>query len=143
MQGVVGRGLRLVRQTDQRHPRLIQRFRALAMVARLASANEILPSMASASMSGDYVIDGQILSLDATVLARKLVSHEYLSPAQPNLRSRTFYKVDQANDRWTTEMCRRGAHHSLAVLQDFSLPTVEEDDSPFGIADVKRLIVLV
>ena len=53
----------------QAHARLLGRPAALAVVARLARGDEVLPRVAAAPMARHDVVEGEVVRLAAAVLA--------------------------------------------------------------------------
>ena len=60
---------RLERRAEQPEARLLERLAALAVVARLAGGDEVLPRVAAATMARHDVVERQVVRLAAAVLA--------------------------------------------------------------------------
>ena len=72
----------------QPEARLLERLAALAVVARLAGGDEVLPGVAAAAMARHDVVERQVVGLPAAVLAGVAVAGEDLAPRQLHPRSR-------------------------------------------------------
>src|SRR5262249_49452835 len=82
VQDVVRRDLRLKRRPAEVHPRLLERLSALPVVARAASADQVLPAVLAALVARDDVVERQVASAHSAVLAGVVVSDEHLFAAE-------------------------------------------------------------
>src|SRR5438132_739635 len=93
-------GRRPYRQTQERHACLSQGAAALAVVARLAGGDDVLPNMLTAPMARYHVIEGQVVPTPAAVLAGVIVPDEDFLTRHLDDRTRTLHVVGEADDRW-------------------------------------------
>src|SRR5688500_8181920 len=113
------------------------------MIARAASAHQVVPCVPATAVPRHHVVERQLLGLRAAVLAGVVVAQKDLAPREPDAGARTLHELYQADHRRARDRKRGRADGASTVLQDLSLPTVEEDHGAPGVADVDRLIVLI
>ena len=124
-------------------PRLLERLAALAVVARLARGDEVLPGVAAAAVARDDVVEGQVVGLAAAVLAGVAVAREDLAPGQLDPRPRPPDLVLEPDDGRRAELGPRRPDDLVVVLDHLGLLAEHEPERPRQVPDVQRLVVLV
>lgn len=90
---------RSARNDPQPHAGFLRCSVALLHVALQASCHDVVPCVDTAAGSRDDVIDGQVRSSNAAVLAGVIVSVENIAPGQADLFVWNFDVVPEANYR--------------------------------------------
>jgi len=89
------------------------------------------------------MVNGQIVGMDATVLAGVVIASEDLPPAQFNPWPWPVHYVFQTDDRGAGVRSTRRVDEPPSVLDDLRLAAQDHDESPFHRRDAQRLVVLV
>ena len=134
---------RLERRAEQAQARLVEQLAALAVVARLARRDEVLPGVPAATVAGDDVVEGQVVRLAAAVLAGVPVAGEHLAPRELDPRSRAPDLVLQADDGGRPVFRPRRPDHLVVVFDHFGLFPEHEAEGSRQVTDVQRLVILV
>jgi len=95
MDPVVAADARLVRFTAKHHSCLLGEASALPVVARLAGTDEIFPTVRTAAMPRDDMVNRQLLRLLATVLAGEVVAQKQLSACELGNGLDAAYEVEK------------------------------------------------
>ncbi len=134
---------RFFRRACQFHPGLGYRFAALAVVAALAGAHQVVPGVRPGLAARDYVVEGEVARAYAAILAGIIVADEYLFAAEAGARVRSPDEVLQADDRRAVYL-EGGRPHDLVVkLQHLGLSAQHQNESAPDVAHVERLKILV
>ena len=128
---------------EQAEARLVERLAALAVVARLAGRDEVLPGVAAAAMARHDVVEGQVVRLAAAVLAGVPVAGEDLAAGQLDARPRPADLVLEPDHGRRAVFGPRRPDHLVVVLDHFGLLAEDEAEGPRQVADVERLVILV
>src|SRR6266550_2409794 len=110
---------RLERRTMKSEAHLLEEVAALAMVARLAGRDEVLPGVAAAAMARDDVVEGQVVRLAAAVLAGVPIAGEDLAARQLDARSGPANLVLEPDDRRGAEFRPRRPDRLVIELDHF------------------------
>ncbi len=92
--------------------------------------------MRTSARSGYNVIDREIPTLLATILAGVIVANEDFTAGEFDSRTRSPDEVDKPNDSRRREFSRRRANHRAVNLKNFSFAVDDEDDGTPDVADV-------
>ena len=122
---------------------LLERLAALAVVARLAGGDEVLPGVAAAAVARHDVVEGQVVRLAAAVLAGVPVAREDLAPRQLDARPRPADQVLEADDGGRAVLGPHRPDHLVVVLDHFGLLAEHQAEGARQVTDVERLVVLV
>src|SRR5438105_13051310 len=97
--------------------------------------------MLPAAMTGNDVIERQIVSAPPAVLTGVVVTHEDFLARHLHDRARTLHVVGEPNHgrRWEREALAR--NEVAVLLHDARLLLAEEDHRPAHVAHVERLTV--
>ncbi len=87
------RRLWLDRRSLKSNIRVLRRLTSLPAVARRTGSDDIGPYVRAAEPAGDNVVDGQNMGAIATILARVIISPEYLSLGKAYLKPGTPHHV--------------------------------------------------
>ena len=116
---------------------------ALAVVARLAGGDEVLPRVGAAAVARHHVVEGEVVAGAPAVLARVAVAGEDLATGQLDARPRPADVVLEADHgRGAVDLADR-ADLGVVVLDDLGLRAEQEPERPRDVADVEGLVVLV
>jgi len=74
--------------------RFLGRAARLSVVARFAGRHDVLPIMAAPAMAGQNVVQRQVSSLLAAVLAREAVAEENIAAGKTAVWTRSSDEVD-------------------------------------------------
>src|SRR5205807_340861 len=102
---------------EQLHARLLRRAATLAVVARPARRDEVLPGVLPASMLGDDVVEREVAAAAAAVLAALQVAREDLAAGQSRAWMGTPHEVVEADDGGRDVVVARAGDQLVAVLQ--------------------------
>ena len=122
---------------------LLERLATLAVVARLARGDEVLPGVSATPMARNDVVEGQVVGLAAAVLAGMPVAREDLAAGQLDPRSRAADQVLEADDGGRAVFGPRRPDHLVVVLDHFGLLAEHEAEGARQVTDVERFVVLV
>ena len=100
--------------------------------------------MLSATVARNYMVEGELFSLFAAVLAGKLVPVVNLGAADfsRNMK-RSFDQVRQADDRRNRHVPIGRVNISIAIFQHFRPALVKQRQGTPDMTDVQRFIILV
>src|SRR5215213_5736272 len=143
LDGVVAPSAWLPRLLAQGHPRFGRELTPLAMVARLARGDEIVPGVHSAAGARHDVVDGQVVTLPPTVLAGVAVTDKDLTPRELHARPRPVDQINHADHRRRRKRARGRLHDPAVGLENLRLAIEDEQDRPAHVADVQRFVVLI
>src|SRR5262249_25968969 len=94
---------RLERRPEEPDPGLLGRPPTLAVVARLACGDEVLPRVTAAAMAGQDVVEREVVRLAPAVLAGVPVAAEDLAPRELDPGPRPLDLVLEPDDRGCPE----------------------------------------
>ena len=97
--------------------RLRQRAAALAVVACSAGRNDVVPGVLAAAVSRHDVIQREVVTSLAAVLAGVVVALEDLLARELHDRTRSLDVIDEADDRWRVQV-EALARNDVTVLLD-------------------------
>ena len=92
---------------------------------------------------GATVVEGELTSSLATVLAREAVSVEDGLSGQPSAHHGPLHHVDEADDGRSGKHFRNALDMTAPIHYKLSLATSHQDDGASHVADVERLVILV
>ena len=119
--------MRRGRDLVQFHVRFFRRSARFFTVARGAGANDILPGMLSPAVTRYYMVEGQLFSLFAAILAGELVPVIYFGAADfPGDVEGTFNQIREADNRWNRHFPIGSMNITIAVFQHFSPALVKQ-----------------
>src|SRR4051794_226957 len=101
--------------------RLLERLAALAVIARLARGDQVLPCVAPTAVARDHVIEGQVVGLASAVLAGVAIACEDLAAGQLHARSWPTDLVLETDDGGRAIFGPRRPDHLVVVLDHFGL----------------------
>ena len=133
----------LVRLLQEVHPRLFRRPAGLEVVAALTGRHDVLPVVPAAAMAGNNVIQSQVASGPAAILALELVAKEDVSPCEAPLRPWPADQVDEADDGRNLENRGDAVEVTAAVFDDLRFTAIDKYERPPNIADVQRFVILI
>ena len=107
------------------HFSLLGREPGLAMVARYASADHVLPGVLAASGPGGYVVYSESARLESAVLAGELVPVEYRPARKTSFRQGPFHHIYQTDYRWDLERLGHAAYVTASVGHRLGLPEAQ------------------
>lgn len=84
---------------QQGHTGFLQGSAAFTMIAGRTGGDQVGPTVLSAQMLGQHMVDGEEDRVLATILAGEMIPPENFTPAQTDLDMRAVDHVLQANDR--------------------------------------------
>jgi len=104
---------RTIRLADQVHAGLMRELVALARITRDTRADDVFPSRHAATLTGDDVIEIQIVAVKnfAAVLAGIFVTLENIVPREFDLFLRQAIKQEQHNHARNADFEGNGMHH--------------------------------
>jgi hypothetical protein len=91
----------------------------------------------------DNVIERQVTSLTATILACIPVTHEHLEPGETTFVERAPHALCEAYHRGDWKDLRHAMYFTAAVFHQFSLAAVDEHDSAAGATHIVGLEALI
>ena len=122
---------------------IVQQLVALACVALLATAHQILPLGASAMALGDYVVYREVFGGGAAVLAGVVVTREDAAPREPQAWHGASHMVFQANDARAGYLRAGRVDGQVVAVQHIHLAQADQSDCPSHVADIDGLVVTV
>jgi hypothetical protein len=128
---------------EQLHPGLLWRVPGFLVVAWDTRTGDILPDMGAASVTRHYMVDGEVLSLLAAVLANVAVPDEYFLSGKAVLLNRPLHHVDQPDDRGDVKGRLRRMNLSSSILQHLRFSTTKETYCAADVADIEGFIILI
>ena len=137
-------GCRRPRHGAEAHARLLEQPVALAMVARCARGDDVLPDRCAATRARDDVVERQAVAAGSAVPALPAVPGEqHAAGDPPGHRARHAHVCDQPDDVRTRERRRRGAELAVACLEDLGTALPDEHVRTTERADVQRLVACI
>ena len=128
------------------HAGFVGRAAAFASVAGGAGGDEVFPGVAAAAGAGDDMVEGEIGSGRAAVLAGVAVACEDFAAGEAHDGARSADEVDHADDAGDGILGGDGAEQgggAIEVVDHFGLAALDEHEGAAHVADVQRLVVLV
>lgn len=89
------------------------------------------------------MVDSQISTAHAAVLARVVVARENRMPAQSELRHGALNHVAHFHDRWSLKWPKSGSNRFVMVVEDVSFLAHDQRESATNVADIQRLVITV
>ena len=143
LDGVVGARPWLVWLHPEVHVGLGYTLSTLAMITRTASRDDILPNVETASRAWDDVIDGELSTPPAAVLAGVIVANEDFPPRKLDPGTWTANEVVKPDNRWHDVNSPGSRNYFRVLLEYFGFATQDKNERAAHIADVERLVILV
>lgn len=140
---VVGTGTWFTWYRPQLHTSFDNALAALAMIAGLAASDDVGPLMLSSATTRNNVIDREIVSETAAVLADEAIADEDLATTELDAWSRSAYECSQSNDRWRGVGATGGVNTMRMLLQHIGFAAENEHESTPNVAHVQWFIVLI
>src|ERR1035437_5185736 len=123
--------------------RLVEQIAALAVVARLAGGDQVVPRVGPASMPRHDVVQGEVVGLPAAVLAGVRVTVEDLPARQLDAGPRPAGLVLKADHGRRAVVDPRRPDHLVVVREHLCSLAEHQPEGAWQIAHVERFIVLV
>jgi hypothetical protein len=143
VEGVVGVEYGWGRLTDELHVCFLRGATGLAVVAVLAGGYHVVPGVLAAPIAREDVVQGEVSRLASAVLAGVAVAQEDVAAAEASAGARSSDYVDEANNRGDLKNEGGATKVASPVLQHLGLASAHQDEGAAGVADVKRLVVLI
>src|ERR1035437_7879162 len=134
---------RLDRSARQPELRFVEELAALAVVAGLASGDEVLPAVGAAAVARHDVIEGEVAGLAAAVLAGIAIAAENLSARQLDPRPRLTDLVLEADHGGRAVIRPRRPDQLMVVFEHFCSLPEHQPEGARQIAHVQWLVVLI
>ena len=113
------------------------------MVALLARRDDVLPHVLAAAMARHHVIEGEVVTTAAAVLAGVIVPGEHFLARHLHDRSGPLHVVDETDDGGRLERQPLAGDEVAVLLDHTGLLLGEENDRPADVAHVERLEVQI
>lgn len=134
---------RLLRNVQKAHVGFLRIPTAFAVIARRTCGHDVVPDVRTTLKAGHDVIDGETNFTATAVLTRIIVTTEYLSPSELDMRPRSAYLELQTDHGGAGNLKRYSSEVSPAIGHHGCFSTQDQDHRPSGRAHVDRLEVRV
>ena len=128
---------------QQTHARFLGRIASFAVIARYTSTSDIFPDMWAASVSGQNMVNSEILCFASAVLTSKTIPEKHFLPAKSMLLNRTFYHIDQPDNCRNIKRGMSSMNFASSILQHLCFTTTHKAYRPTDVANVESLVILV
>jgi len=128
---------------QQFHAGLLWCISSLTQIASFTSADYIFPAMFSTQSTWNNMVQGELLSLSATILASMLISIKYLNLIQLPLAARTLNHINQPYHRGNLKNLCGGVKHPSTIFQCLSFAAENQHHSSTHATQIERLISLI
>jgi hypothetical protein len=112
-------------------------------IAKSTSTHQIFPGMPPALMTGDNVIQRQLMTLLSAILTCIMIPIKNLHSGQFRLRPGPLDQIGQTDDGWNGENGIRSVDISGSIFQHLCFAAENQGKSTPGTADVEGFITLI
>lgn len=138
---VLGTGGRFARNDRQGHVGVFQPATSLKMIAGRAGRNDVRPGMCSTQVTGQDMVNRQIVHPPPAVLTGIIITAKYFAPGEFDARARAVNHVLQADNGRARERRRDGFNFAASIGNQRGFSAQHQPDCTPHVADINWLEV--